>query len=151
VALIKSGIITGVVVLITGSVIACEAHRIPPGIGDDFGPGAFPMALGVIIAICGAGMMAGAVFKPAPAGEVELARWPITCASLLLLFSYTFALAWLGFLPATAVLVPCLLWLLGMRPGARMLMAAVAIPAAIYLLFDLLLGVQLPAGVLLGS
>jgi putative tricarboxylic transport membrane protein len=147
----KSDVAAGAIILVAGAAIGYEAHRIPAGIGDSFGAGTFPLMMGAVIAFCGLVILIGAVKKSDPFGVCDRVHWPVVWAAFLLLMGYTFSLAWLGFVLATAVLVPMLLLLFGVRTIAAWVAPALLIPAAAYLFFDLILGVDLPAGVLFGG
>jgi hypothetical protein len=147
----RPDLIAGVGTLVLGAVIVIEANRIPDGGTDSIGPGTFPVALGIIIALCGAAILLGAL-KPAPAGaDREAVRWPVVWTAFALLVAYTSALAYLGFLLATVVLVPALLVLLGTRDIKGISLSAVAVSGAVFLIFGKLLGVDLPSGIIFGG
>lgn len=147
-----SEMVTGAVTLALGVVIAVAAHRIAdPGM-DSIGPGTFPFALGVIIAVCGVAIMLVALKRTPPKEREEPIRWHVVWTAFALLFAYSFALAYLGFLLATVVLVPALLILLGTRRAAmRIALSALVVSGAVFLIFGTLLGVDLPTGTFFGG
>ena len=142
----RSDLIAGVGTFVLGAVIAVEARRIPDGGTDGIGPGTFPFALGVIIALCGAALLLGALKAPPAEAGHDSVRWPVVWTAFALLVAYAFALAYLGFLLATILLVPALLVLLGPRDIRRVSLSAVAVSGAVFVIFGKLLGVDLPVG-----
>ncbi len=135
------------VTLAFGTLFAVEARRLEdPGV-DAIGPGAFPFALGVVIAACGAALLVfalrGVVTR---AEETGPARWGVLAAALALLLVYVHTLEWTGFALATAAFVPACLALLGARGALRLAVAGVAASLVASLVFGRLLGVDLPAG-----
>lgn len=61
---------------------------------------------------------------------------------------YTLVLDFLGFIMATMILSMILLGVLGMRSWRSLLLTSLATSILCYVLFDRLLGVELPAGIL---
>jgi putative tricarboxylic transport membrane protein len=139
--------VCGAVALLLGVIIAVEARRIPdPGI-DVIGPGAFPFGLGLILAACGAALCLMALNRARlPDERPHPARWVVLGAAVALLAAYTQGLAQLGFVLATALFVAICLALLGERGPVRLGVAGVAVSLAIFIIFGLLLGVDLPKG-----
>jgi putative tricarboxylic transport membrane protein len=142
----KADAACGMAALALGLVIALEAQRIPDPGADAIGPGAFPFTLGLNIAACGAVLCAFALGSPPGIGERSRARWLVLGAALALLVLYTQSLAWLGFILTTAVFIPACLALLGERGLARLAAAGIVASIAIFLIFGLVLGVDLPTG-----
>ena len=143
----KADAVCGAVALALGVVIAVEARRIPDPGADVIGPGAFPFVLGVIIAACGAALCLMALNRTRAADEgPPPARWVVLGAAVALLAAYTHGLARLGFVAATALFVAVCLALLGERGLVRIGVAGVVASLAIFIIFGLLLGVDLPKG-----
>lgn len=147
----RSDLIAGAGTFVLGAVVAVEAHRIPDSGTDSIGPGTFPFALGIIIALCGAATVVGALKAAPKVEEPEHVRWAVVWTAFALLVAYTFALAYLGFLLATVILVPALLALLGTRNVKGISFSAVAVSGAVFLIFGKLLGVDLPLGIVFGG
>jgi putative tricarboxylic transport membrane protein len=143
--MLRPDVICGLATLGLGIVIALEAQRIPdPGM-DVIGPGAFPFVLGLIIAACGLGLLL--VSLVASRGtEQDRARWLVLGAALALLVVYAHALAYLGFLLATALFTAACLALLGQRSPARIAIAASLVSAIVFAVIGILLRVDLPLG-----
>jgi putative tricarboxylic transport membrane protein len=74
------------------------------------------------------------------------ARWIVLGAALALLVVYTHSLARVGFLIATALFVATCLALLGRRGLLQLAAAGIAVSVGIFVIFGLLLGVDLPKG-----
>jgi putative tricarboxylic transport membrane protein len=135
-----------------GAAVAIEARRIPDPGADVIGPAAFPFVLGLVIAACGAALCVMAVRDARSAGEtLPRARWLVLGAALALLLVYTHSLARLGFLVATALFITVCLALLGERGLVRLAVAGIVASLAIFLIFGMLLGVDLPRGRLFAS
>jgi putative tricarboxylic transport membrane protein len=138
--------IAGLATLALGSVIAVEAQRIPdPGM-DVIGPGAFPFVLGLIIAGCGLGLVLVSLATDIRAAKEERARWLVLGAALALLVAYAHALAYLGFLVATALFVAACLALLDQRSPVCIAIAASLVSVIVFAVFGFILRVDLPVG-----
>ncbi len=115
-------------------------------IGDPLGPAAFPIALAVPLALLSLYM----ILRPDPEPDWARGRAPVRQGLALAAFvAYAYLLEPLGFVVATALGTAVMGLLLGARPwqaGATGVAAAVAL----FLLFNNLLGLPLPAGVLGG-
>lgn len=111
---------------------------------EPLGPRAFPMLLGGLIGVCGLVL----VFK-------GLYRAPATplATNLRILLLFVFILAYgllfqpLGFIVATALVVMAVGYLFGGRP-LPLVISAVLISVGLYFLFDKLMDVVLPVGIL---
>ncbi|MBI3015300.1 MAG: tripartite tricarboxylate transporter TctB family protein [Candidatus Tectomicrobia bacterium] len=74
--------------------------------------------------------------------------WDKILLVILALFGFTLLLEWLGFLPTTFLFIGVLLRIIERRSWIFSLSAALLITAASYVVFDLWLKAQLPAGIL---
>jgi hypothetical protein len=145
-----------VLVLVAAGVTWREARRLPPAPYDPLGPGAFPVAVSLALALLGLAMLARLLVGRSLGGATmgmamgldaaaDHARRPWTAAgTLLLAFAYAGALSVRGirFLPATAAYLFLSGLLLGPLEGRRMAKLA-AFAAAAALLLDLLFRVLL--------
>ena len=148
----RADALCGLVMLAFGAAVAIEAQRIPDPGADVIGPAAFPFVLGLIITACGAALCVMAVRDAgSPVETLPKARWPVLGAALALLLVYTHSLARLGFLVATALFIAVCLALLGERGLVRLAVAGIVASVAIFLIFGMLLGVDLPKGRLFAS
>ena len=84
---------------------------------------------------------------PAP-GKIEIAGWFRIGATLATLVGFAAALESLGFLLSTFLLMMLLLRAIEAPPWSKVIVVALATALAAYLLFDWLLGIPLPVGVL---
>jgi putative tricarboxylic transport membrane protein len=142
-----SDALCGAILLALGGAIAVEARRIPDPGADVIGPAAFPFVLGLMVAACGAALCVKAAGAGSAAREAPSpGRWLVLGAILALLVAYTDGLGRLGFLPTTALFVTLCLALLGKRGPVRLMAAGVAVSLAIFVIFGLALGVDLPKG-----
>ena len=148
----RADALCGLVMLAFGAAVAIEARRIPDPGADVIGPAAFPFVLGLVIAACGAALSVMAVRDAGSAGEtLPRARWLVLGAALALLLVYTHSLARIGFLVATALFIAVCLALLGERGLVRLAVAGIVASLAIFVIFGMLLGVDLPKGRLFAS
>ncbi len=140
--------IWGIVILIFGGVYLIEGFRIPEAvIGDPLGPRIFPTILGCSMAACGAYL----IIKPEGGGvQPILVRRSFIqvlflCALLLL---YAIILPWLGYLPATFLLLLIAAMIMGERSFTRGLVISAVFSAGVFLLFTRVLTIPLPLGLL---
>lgn len=148
-----SDLTSGVVTFLVGASIAFEAYRLPDPQVDVLGPSAFPLALGIVIALCGAAIVVAQLLATRRAAgplQVEPARWGLLAAALVLLVLYTQGIARLGFPVMTALFSAAFLVALGERGALRITAASLGISLVIYVLFGVLLGVDLPLGKVFG-
>jgi putative tricarboxylic transport membrane protein len=147
---LSASIIASALLVILGS--AALYGAIDMGIGTPEVPdaGFFPLLASLALAGLAATHLIAELRKP-PEPDSELAEGPpasqrMAISVIASLIAYVPALQWLGFLIATALLVTALLAVFGLR---RLLPYAIAVPVLAggsYLLFDLVLGLPLPAG-----
>ena len=78
------------------------------------------------------------------------ADWRTAAPSALLFLAYIALLEPVGYLPATTAFIALEARLLGSRRWGRDLLASLVVTVSVYVLFNLLLGLRLPAGLLGG-
>ena len=154
--------ITGSFVATLGLVAAYAGSRLPPVPGQDVGPSAFPMLIGVGLLLCGVLIILGIGRSFEEEAEADLAsverpQHSPAAASLLyrlrtllppgLLLFYVIAVDHLGFVPTAAIIIFTAAVAFGAKLRLALPLAAVA-PIAIHLIFYKLLRVPLPAGLL---
>lgn len=136
--------LTGLALLALAVAYGIAAGGYQAMIGDPLGPAVFPMALAIALG----GLSVYLIVRPDPEPDWPKRRALLKQVLTLVAFvGYTYLLEPLGFLVSTFVAVVVLGWLLGARlwqAGA----AGVAIAAVLFVLFDTVLGLPLPAGVL---
>jgi putative tricarboxylic transport membrane protein len=108
------------------------------------GPATFPLALSIPLAAFSLYL----IVRPDPDPEWARGRALLKQALTLIVFvAYAYMLEPLGFIVATLLEVAALGWLLGAKLW-QSAAAGLAIAVILYLLFNSLLGLPLPAGVL---
>ncbi len=155
--------ITGSFVATLGLVAAYAGSRLPPVPGQDVGPSAFPMLIGVGLLLCGVLIILGIGRSFEEEAEADLAvvdgssQNASTSISFLyrlrallppsLLLFYVIAVDRFGFVPTAAIIIFTAAVAFGAKLRLALPLAAVA-PIAIHLIFYKLLRVPLPAGLL---
>ena len=135
--------VLGVACILLAGFFIWQATLIETGfIVDPMGPKAFPIVIGITLAIAAI----YPIVKPDPRPD-----WPAAGRVLEIVFAvaimiaYAMALPRFGFVLSTAVAAGLLSWRLGSRPPAAAV-AGIAIAAGIYLIFHLVLGLTLARG-----
>ncbi|MFC6487138.1 tripartite tricarboxylate transporter TctB family protein [Nitratireductor sp. GCM10026969] len=119
------------------------ALQTPVGfVSDPMGPKAFPVGIGVVLAI-------GAVYtllKPDPEPVwPRLGRFGEIVFAVVVMVAYTYALPEFGFVVSTSVAAGLLSWRLGAGPLAAAV-AGIGIAVSIFVIFRLVLGLSLAVG-----
>ena len=134
----------GVVAVLAGLGYAFAATGIQTSfLSDPVGPKAFPVALGGIIALCGA-LIAIKPDEPGPAWP-GARTWGALGLAVLVLTGYAYALVPLGFLIPTAIAAGVLSYQIRPRPVAAVL-TGIGLSLGLFALFRFVLGLSL-AGV----
>jgi putative tricarboxylic transport membrane protein len=136
--------LTGLVLLALAVAYEVTASGYQAMIGDPLGPAVFPIVLSIPLGLLSVYL----IVRPDP--EPDWARGRALLKQVLALVAfvaYAYLLEPLGFLVSTFLAVVVLGWLLGarLRQAAA---AGVGIAVVLFVLFDTLLGLPLPAGVL---
>jgi len=109
---------------------------------DSLGPSAFPIIIGVLLAISSVYL----ILRPDPEPDWPAARRVVEILlALVVMLAYTFLLEPLGFVLATALAASLLSWRLG-APLAIAGISGVGIAVGIYVIFHLILGLSLARG-----
>lgn len=139
--------VVGAAVFVIAVAFVCVGSSYRIGIGDPLGPAAFPLLVG-FPALCLSGALIVAPKDSYPWGnQVALLKLLSGVASLLI---YAIGMETVGFLPATFAMFAVLAWLFGASSKNAVIAASIAAPG-LYLLFDKVLGLPLPAfGELIG-
>jgi putative tricarboxylic transport membrane protein len=142
-------ILAGFFFLLFGIAVAIGALQLPLGKPLDPQPGFFPLLAGVFLAGLSILHLLHAFLKRSAAMQTFGALWrpAFLIAGLGL---YSLILDYAGYVLATILLAVVILRILETKPWWKIAGASLAISAGSFLLFDRLLGVTLPAGVLKG-
>ena len=114
----------------------------PAGQSAAIGPRAFPVAIGI-------GLVAASLWVGLTATEPReppSIDWRVAALSALAFLAYLALLEPVGYLPATVAFIATESRLLGSRAWLRDLIVSIVITASVYTVFNLLLGIRLPAG-----
>ena len=117
----------------------------------------YPRLLSLLLFVCGIAIGVQAVTRKQTEATVEKSSrsqgLPETHAAIpmyltgLACLLYVVLFVPLGFLLSTVLFMAALLWLLGSKTWHGIVIPALLVPVAIYLLFSFLLGVPLPRGI----
>ena len=154
----------GLLALGAGYLAAAFLISEPEGSYAAVGPRVFPIAIGIALVTVAlwtafrahgaAGAPSSGAAKaqgaPAPDASPAAADWRTAAPSALLFLAYIALLEPVGYLPATTAFIALEAHLLGSRRWARDLLASLVVTVSVYVLFNLLLGLRLPAGLLGG-
>jgi putative tricarboxylic transport membrane protein len=136
--------LTGLALLVLAVAYGVTASGYQAMIGDPLGPAAFPLAVAVALGLLSLYLILRPDAEPGwPRGRALLKQ----VVTLVVFVAYAWLLEPLGFVVSTFLAVGVLGCLLGARPwqaGA----AGIAIGVVLFVLFDTLLTLPLPAGVL---
>jgi len=136
--------LTGLLLLALAVAYGVTASGYQAMIGDPLGPAVFPIVLAIPLGLLSLYL----VVRPGPEADWPRGRALLKQVLALVAFvAYAYLLEPLGFLVSTFLAVVAL----GCLLGARLRQAAVAgagIAVVLFVLFDSLLGLPLPAGVL---
>jgi putative tricarboxylic transport membrane protein len=136
--------LTGLALLALAVAYGVAASGYQAMIGDPLGPAVFPIVLAIPLGLLSLYLIARPDPEPAwPRGRALLKQ----LLALVAFVAYAYLLEPLGFLLSTFLAVLVLGWLLGAKlwqAGA----AGVGIAVVLFVVFDILLSLPLPAGVL---
>lgn len=144
-------LISSLVFLVLGVVIAASAVRINVGTFREPGSGLFPLITGILMSV-----IAGGIFVNSCLQSLSATRHPLgkdkrlwhnkSVATVVIMLLYAVAIEWLGFLTVTLVILFVLFKMVGELSARASLGGAVLAAAAAYLVFKVWLNVQLPVG-----
>ncbi len=148
----KADIAGGAVGAALGTWVLLEGAKMPTDHIMKIGPSYYPSLLAVALiglsaALCvqGARGKKGGDFEPIDFSSFGIYRALIALAAALV---YAFLMPPLGFLPATTLFVLGLMLLLGSRKPLELIIAPPLTALGVWLVFDRLLMITLPAGLL---
>ncbi len=114
----------------------------PGGQPATIGPQVFPIAIGIGLVVCSVwvGLTVSARREP-PSID-----WRVAAMSALAFLAYVVLIEPVGYLLTTVAFISTESRLLGSRAWVRDLVVSVVITASVYTVFNVLLGIRLPAG-----
>ena len=138
----------GIVMMVGGVVVLVDAASLRPS--DEFvGPAAAPTAAGILLGVLGALLVlqAGRHLRTATARQALPHRRLIRLAAMVaVLVAFAVLLPILGYVVASALLFTGAALLLGAPHPARIAAYGLTLAGLVFLLFDRLIGLALPAG-----
>lgn len=154
-------LILGAMALAFGAFYMREAARIPrSALGDAVGAGGVPLVLGAIMCMCGLLLIArtmwlwrSGTFVPAAISDVfsDPKRLFVMAGGVIFMTAtYLILLDPLGYIVAMTLYLMAIIHFQRVAPSARSLLVAACGAGGLWLLFDALLGIDLPEGVLSG-
>ncbi|MBC8128753.1 MAG: tripartite tricarboxylate transporter TctB family protein [Rhizobiaceae bacterium] len=149
----------GLIALVFSAIYIVEASRIrTSALGDSVGAGGVPMILGWMMAGTAVVLILHQLWlrrtgKLVPAAVSEAFERPgrtfaIAAGVVAMAAVYIASLRWLGYIPATALLLAGMLLYQGVGLSRRLFVVPVAGSLVLWLLFDAVLGLNLPSGLL---
>ena len=147
--------ITGAIALAVSVVYVMQARGIENSLlSDEVGAGGVPAAVGVLLGVVGAILLVKSMVKVrhpgAPTGPEPPTDWRahgMAAALLLVLAVYVWLLPRLGYMASVVAMVGAVAWLAGSRQWRTMAAMAVVTGPLLWLVFDRVLQVRMPAGI----
>ena len=121
---------------------------------DSAGPGGIPKVLAWVILIIGVIHIVGAYYAPKVDGDkkAKLAKEfedsKVILRITLVCILYIFFLEYLGYLVATPLLIMGIMWVINVRDIKSLLSTSIITTIVLFLIFDIVLGVNFPMGFL---
>lgn len=135
----------GLLALLLAAFMFWQSRGMVPAFSyEPLGPRAFPMLLSFFIAFCGIVLLLKGQYRSAPLSTATRVRLILLTLSLL---GYALLFIPLGFIVATFLAILAIGGLFGGRP-VPLISASIIAPVTLYYLFDQLLDVVLPMGIL---
>jgi len=144
-------LISSLVFLVLGVVVAVSSARMNVGSFRDPGSGLFPLITGILMCV-----IAGGIIIKSRLQSLSAARNPLgkdkrlwhnkSVSTVVIMLLYAITIEWLGFLTVTLVILFVLFKMVGDLSARASLGGAVLAAAAAYLVFKVWLNVQLPVG-----
>jgi putative tricarboxylic transport membrane protein len=146
----------GILALVASAGYLYETAQIPESLLDDaVGARGVPLAFGWTMAVVGAllclrGLLRRRKTDDEPSADTDSGtalRPHVQALGLLgLLAAYVAVLPFAGYIPSTALLIAAVAWFAGGERNRNLIVVAIAGAVALWLMFDPMLDVSLPAG-----
>ena len=154
----RSDIYTGTFVFLLSSFMYYIACALPAGMFGTLGAGFFPKMIFGLLSILSFALIVKTLYLSfikkqitASAEPFHLSKYTIVIVAFIIFFLFVMALKYLGFVIASMLFMPTLMWILGPKTKASLvpiIATSVGMTAGIYLSFTHLLQVFLPSGIL---
>lgn len=146
--MVKADRVTAAILIAVSVITVIQAQALPSGeAGKGPGPGAFPLATGILLCLLAVALLAGS----RQAGQQNGITWPdrVSLARVLsvfvLLVAYVAAIGIIGFLPGTVLFVLGALRILGYKNWLSGIIFSLALGILTWQVFIIWLKVALPA------
>lgn len=157
----RANFVSGAIGVAVGGGALWGASDFPPDVVMKIGPAFFPsMLAGLLVAASGVLMAGAALEAPVQAPVRDPVQAPPrlgfadgrvrAAVTVLAVLAFTLVLGPLGFVPTSVLFLAAMMAMLGLRSPAALLAVPVGVTAAIWLIFEKLLVLSLPAGILDG-
>lgn len=151
----QKDLVAAILLLLIAAAYYAVSLQIPVStLSDDIGPTGLPTVLAgllavIAVAIAGRALLMRRAAPMAAAGEKDSeAPWPRALGMLALIALYIPISSVLGYAPALFITIFSVALYEGMRPSWRLFLVAAGGAAFFFVLFDLVLGVRQPEGIL---
>jgi putative tricarboxylic transport membrane protein len=139
------------IALLLGGIFLWEAFNYDRGTLEQPGPGFYPMSVGILLVIASLGSLVTDLLKPAQ-GKLDLPKgrelWRVLSVTAGTV-AYVLLLPYAGHLLSAILVVFIVLHTLGMPSWFMKIGLTIAIALGSYYLFDIVLKVSLPRGIIL--
>ncbi len=109
----------------------------------------FPVAISIFAIVLATILLLKTYFKWGKQEELDFSGTKMAMLMAGLLIAYVALIEAVGFYLATPFYLYITMWVLGQRRKKLMLTISIVMPLLVYLFFDLILGMQIPEGMLL--
>ncbi|MBM2614654.1 tripartite tricarboxylate transporter TctB family protein [Actinoplanes sp. LDG1-06] len=140
----RASALLGLLMVVAGVVVLVDAARLP-GSDEALGPAAAPTLIGVLLGLLGGGLLVQARGSLRTGNGKPRRLWRLT-ALVATLLAFAFLLPIMGFVFCAAVLFVSAALLLGAPHPARVVAYGWTLAVVVFLVFDVLIGLSLPAG-----
>ena len=115
----------------------------------DPGSRMFPVAISIFAIVLATILLLKTYFKWGKQEELDFTGTKMAMLMAAFLVAYVALIEAVGFYLATPFYLYITMWVLGQRRKKLMLTISIVMPLLVYLFFDLILGMQIPEGILL--
>jgi putative tricarboxylic transport membrane protein len=147
--MLKRDVTIGIILIFVSALICYGAIRLGIGNANNPGPGFFPFLAGVAVGIFSLAMIiTGAKLPPKVASKTETLINIRSVVILFILLLFGLFVEKLGFYVCSFLLIISLLKITSEKKWPFLLFVAISTSVAVFLIFNLLLDVRLPLGIL---
>lgn len=148
------GVVALISIAIGASILALVPDEIAgeqlSAVGDMNSPAFFPIVAAIVMLVCGVALALVVVVprRTSTPAEIEFRRQGSVFTVMMIFVLFAAATLFVGMIPSAVATILVMAWFLEYRNPWLLVAVAVAVPAAVYLLFERLLLILLPRGML---